>query len=57
MRTVSSTLAGSALAATTSHADAVDNVALLSLVSEAAGLVRTRWSGSTVDDIELTKLY
>jgi hypothetical protein len=51
------TLGHRALAATTADAHAVDDVALLGLVSEAAGLVGARRAGGAVDDIELTVLY
>ena len=56
-RTIGGTLGGRALAATTADADAVDNVALLGLVAETAGLVETRRAGSAVDDVQLTVLY
>jgi hypothetical protein len=42
-----------ALAATTAHAHAVDHVALLGLVSEAAGLVRAGGAGRAVHDRQL----
>jgi hypothetical protein len=55
-RTVGGTLGGRALAATAADAHAVDNVALLSLVTQTASLVRARRARSTVDDVELTEL-
>jgi hypothetical protein len=54
--TVCGTLGGLPLATTTSHTDTVDNVSLLGLVSETAGLVRAGRTGCAVDDIELAKL-
>lgn len=56
-RTISGTLGGGLLAATTADADAVDNVALLGLVSETAGLVGARGAAGTVADVQLTELY
>lgn len=56
-RTKGGTLGDRLLSATTADADAVDNVALLGLVSETAGLVRARRSRGAVDDIQLTVLY
>jgi hypothetical protein len=44
------------LAATATDTDAVDNVALLGLVSEAASLIRARGAAGTVDDLQLAKL-
>lgn len=44
------------LATSTADADAVDNVALLGLVSEAAGLVGARGAAGAVDDLKLAKL-
>ena len=55
--TEGSTLGNGLLAATTTNADAVDDIALLGLVSEAAGLVGTAGTRSPVDDVQLTKLY
>jgi hypothetical protein len=57
LHTVGGTLGSGPLASSTADTDTVDNVALLGLVTEAAGLVGARWAGSTVDHIELTKLY
>lgn len=44
------------LAASTTDADAVDNVALLGLVPEAASLVGARGAAGAVYDLELAKL-
>ena len=44
------------LATSTADADAVDNVALLGLVSKAAGLVGARGAAGAVDDLKLAKL-
>ena len=44
------------LATSTANTDTVDNVALLGLISETAGLVGTRRAAGTVDDLELAKL-
>ena len=44
------------LATTSPHTHTVDNVALLGLVPETAGLVRTRRAGCAVDDVELAEL-
>ena len=55
-RTIGGTLGDRALAATTADADAVDDVALLGLVSEAAGLVGARRARGAVDDVQLTEL-
>lgn len=44
------------LAATTTDADAVDNVALLGLVPKTAGLVGARGAAGAVDDLQLAKL-
>lgn len=54
---VGGTLGDRALATTAADTDAVDNVALLSLVAEAAGLVGAGGTRSTVDGVQLTKLY
>ena len=55
--TIGSTLGGRTLATTTADTDAVDNVTLLGLVAETAGLVETRRARSAVDDIQLSELY
>jgi hypothetical protein len=44
------------LATTTADTNAVDNVALLGLVSETASLVGARRAAGTMDDLELAKL-
>ena len=44
------------LANSTADADAVDNVTLLGLVSETAGLVGARGAACAVDDLKLAKL-
>ena len=56
-RTIGGTLGSRALAATTADTDAIDNVTLLGLVSETAGLVETRRARGAVDDIQLSELY
>ena len=56
-RTVIGTLGHGPLASSAADTNAVDDVALLGLVAETAGLVGARWAGSSVDDIELTELY
>ena len=53
---VGSTLVCVLFAVTTADSDAVDNVALLSFVTEAAGLIRARRAGGTVNHVELTVL-
>ena len=55
--TIGGTLGGRALAATTADAHAVDDIALLGLVSEAAGLVGAAGPRGAVDDVQLTELY
>jgi len=55
--TVGGTLGHRLLAATTANAHAVDDIALLGLVSEAAGLVGARGTRGAVDDVQLTELY
>ena len=57
LHTVGSTLRRRPLAATTADTRAVDDVALLGLVPETAGLVGARWAGSAVDDVQLAELY
>lgn len=56
-RTVGGTLGGGTLAASAADAHAVDDVALLGLVAETAGLVGARGTRGAVDDVELTELY
>jgi hypothetical protein len=55
--TVSGTLGGGPLAATTADTHAVDNIALLGLVAEAASLVGAAGPRSAVDDVQLAELY
>ena len=50
---VGGTLGDGLLAVTPADTDAVDDVALLGLVAEAAGLVGARWAGGAVDDVQL----
>jgi hypothetical protein len=54
---VGGTLGGRALTATAANTDAVDDVALLGLVTETASLVGTRGARSTVDGVQLAELY
>lgn len=54
---IGGTLGGRTLAATTADTDAVDDVALLGLVTKTAGLVRAGRARSAVDDVQLTELY
>ena len=55
--TIGGTLGDGPLAATTADAHAVDDIALLGLVTETASLVEARGAGSAVDDIQLSELY
>lgn len=55
--TIGSTLGDGLLATTTADADTVDDIALLGLVTETAGLVGAAGTGSPVDDVQLTELY
>ena len=55
--TISGTLGSRALAATTADTHAVDDIALLGLVAEAAGLVGTAGPRGAVDDVQLAELY
>jgi hypothetical protein len=57
MLTVSCTLWCWPLATSTANTDTVDNVSLLGLVTQTTSLIRARWAGSTVDDIQLSELY
>ena len=54
---VGGTLGGRALATTAADTDTVDDVTLLGLVTETASLVGTRGARSTVDGVQLAKLY
>ena len=56
-RTIGGTLRDGLLAATATDTDAVDDIALLGLVAEAAGLVGAAGSRGPVDDVQLAKLY
>lgn len=51
--TIGGTLGNVFLAVSTAHSDTVDDVPLLGLVTETAGLVRTRWSGCAMNDVQL----
>ena len=53
---VGGTLGDGLLAVTATDTDTVDNVSLLGLVAETAGLVGARGAGRTVDDVELAVL-
>jgi hypothetical protein len=55
-RTKSNVLGRGPLAATAADTDAVDNVALLGLVPEAASLVRAGRTAGAVDDLQLAEL-
>jgi len=57
IRTISGTLGHRSLATTTADADAVDDISLLGLITEAASLVRSRRARGTVKDVQLPKLY
>jgi hypothetical protein len=52
-RQTAHTLGNGLLAVTTANTDTIDDIALLGFVSETPGLVRSRWAGSTVDDVQL----
>lgn len=53
---VGSTLWYWPLATSTADTDTVDDIALLGLVTQPACLIRTRWAGSTVDNVQLSEL-
>ena len=55
--TIGGTLWNWALATTTTNTDTVDDISLLGLVTKTARLIWTGWAGSTVDDVQLSKLY
>lgn len=55
--TIGGTLGHWALAATTANTHAVDNIALLGLVTQTASLVGARRARGTVDDVQLSELY
>ena len=44
------------LSSTSSHADAVDDITLLGLISQTTSLVGARWFRSAVNDVQLTEL-
>ena len=48
---IGSTLGDRSFAASTTHADAVDDITLFGLVAEAASLVGAAWAGGTVADL------
>jgi hypothetical protein len=50
--TVGSTLRSGPLATSTSDTDTINDIALLSLVPQTTGLIRTRRAGGTVNDIQ-----
>lgn len=54
--TIGTTLGNGSFAATTTHADAVDDVALLGLVSQPSGPVGTGRTGTTMDAVQLAVL-
>lgn len=56
-RTVGGTLWNGALATSTTNTDTVDDITLLGLVTQTTCLIRTRWAGSTVNYVQLSKLY
>lgn len=45
------------LATSTADTDTVDNISLLGLVTQTTSLIRARWAGSTVNDVQLSELY
>jgi len=55
--TIGGALGSGPLAATTADTHAVDNVALLGLVTEAASLIGAAGARSAVDDVQLAELY
>lgn len=55
--TICSTLGDWTLAASTADSDTVYDISLLGLVTQTASLVRSGWARSTVDDVQLSKLY
>jgi hypothetical protein len=56
VHTVCGTLGRGPLATSTTHTNAVDDEALLGLVTQTAGLVGSGWAGCSVDDLELAIL-
>lgn len=57
VRTIGGTLGNRTLAAAAANADAVNDIALLGLVSEAPGLVGARRARGAVNHVQLTVLY
>src|SRR5437867_1642767 len=55
--TISDTLRHWPFAASAANTDTINDIALLGLVSKPTSFVWTRWAGSTVDDVQLAKLY
>lgn len=55
--TVGSTLGRRPLATTSADSYTVDDITLLSLVAETAGLVWSGWARSTMNDMKLSELY
>ena len=53
---VGGTLGDGLFAVTAANAHTVDNISLLGLVAETAGLVRARWARGAVDNIQLSVL-
>lgn len=54
--TVGNTLRSMTLTTTTTHTNAVDHIALLGLVAETTCLIRAGWTGSPVNNVQLTVL-
>lgn len=57
LHTVCGTLGRRPLPSTSPHTHTVNDITLLGLVSQAAGLIWALWAGSAVDDVELAELY
>lgn len=55
--TIGGALGDGLLAATAADAHAVDDIALLGLVAETAGLVRAAGPRGAVDNVQLAELY
>jgi len=55
--TVSSTLWYWTLATSAANTDTIDNIALFRLVAQTTSFIRTRRTGSTMDDVQLSELY
>lgn len=56
-RTECSTLSAGPLATTSADSDSVDDIALLSFVSQSSSLIWSSWAACAVDDIQLSELY